>query len=136
MSQDKLINKLHEIMSKSRRSLDDATILYKKGSYDSSVSLAYYAAFHAIQALLLTKGTAFSKHAQVKGAFNKEFIHLGIFPKNFTAIIERLFKDRQIGDYEYGEHIKGDQAKKDISDAKTVIKAIAEYLGEKYSREF
>lgn len=123
-------------MNKARRSLDDATLLCKKSSYDSSVSLAYYAAFHAIQALLLTKGMAFSKHAQVKGAFNKEFIHTGIFPKNFTGIIERLFKDRQIGDYEYGECIKEAEAKKNISDSKTVIKAIAEYLGEKYNCEF
>ncbi|RJQ43715.1 MAG: HEPN domain-containing protein [Nitrospiraceae bacterium] len=103
MSEDKLIKKLHEIMSKSSQSLDDATLLYKKSSYDSSASLAYYAVFHAIQALLLTKGLAFSKHTQVKGAFNKEFIHTGIFPKSFTGIVERLFKDRQIGDYEYSD---------------------------------
>ncbi len=101
----KLTKKLREIMNKSRRSLEDAILLNKKGSYDSAASLAYYAVFHAIQALLLTKGLAFSKHSQVKGAFNKNFIHTGILPKNFTRIIERLFKDRHIGDYAYGEHI-------------------------------
>jgi uncharacterized protein (UPF0332 family) len=98
--------------------------------------LAYYAVFHAIQALLLTKGLAFSKHAQVKGAFNKEFVHTGIFPRNFIRIIEQLFKDRHIGDYEYGESINKEQAKKDISDSKRVIKAIAKYLTETCNKEF
>ncbi len=130
----KLIKKLHEIMSKSRQTLDDADVLYKRGSYDSAASLAYYAVFHAIQALLLTKGFAFSKHAQVKGAFNKEFIHTGIFPKNFTKIVESLFKDRHIGDYEYGEHIDKEKARKDILDSKVMVKAIAGYLKKTYQQ--
>ncbi len=131
-----LIEKLHEVMTKSRRSLDDAVVLNGRGSYDSTALLAYYAVFHAVQALLLTKGMAFSKHAQVKGAFNKEFIHTGIFQKEFTKTIEKLFKDRQIGDYEYGEHIDKENAQKDITDAKTIITAIAEYLKNLYIEDF
>lgn len=137
MSADsKLIKKLHEILDKSKQSLDDAEVLYKRKSYDSAASLAYYSVFHAIQAVLVTKGLAFSKHAQVKGAFNREFIHTGIFQKNFTQIVERLFKDRHVGDYGYGEHINEESAKKDIADARVVVKAIKEYLKKTYNQDF
>jgi uncharacterized protein (UPF0332 family) len=37
-------------------------------------SRSYYAAFHAISAVLASKGLTFSSHAQAIGAFNKEFI--------------------------------------------------------------
>lgn len=135
-SDPKLIKKLQEIIRKSRQSLEDATLLNEKASYDSAASLAYYAVFHALQALLLSKGLAFSKHAQVKGAFNKEFIHTELFPKSFSRIVEQLFKDRHIGDYEYGESINKDRAHKDISDSKHVIVAITDYLKDTFNQDF
>lgn len=131
-----LVKKLREIMHKSRHAFDDAVALHERGSYDSSASLSYYAVFHALQALLLTKGLSFSRHAQVKGSFNKDFVYTGIFPKEFTKTVEKLFKDRQIGDYEYGEHINKEDAQKDINDASTIIASVEEYLKNTYGNNF
>jgi len=43
----------------------------------------YYSMFYSVQALLVLDEKAFSKHGQVKGYFNKEYIKSGIFPKEF-----------------------------------------------------
>lgn len=62
-------------------------------------SRAYYA-FHAITALRLSHGETYSSHAQVIGMFNKRFVQSGVFPKEFTTILTRLFDDRQSDDYD------------------------------------
>ena len=43
-------------------------------------------------------------------------------------MIERLFKDRQIGDYEYEEDLNSDDAKQDIADAENIIVSTERYL--------
>lgn len=43
-------------------------------------------------------------------------------------MIERLFKDRQTGDYEYEEDLNSDDAKQDINDAENIIMSIERYL--------
>ena len=63
--------------------------------------LMNYAAFYAIEAILLTKDLVFSKHSAVIGAFSQHFVKTAIFPKEFTRLISRLFRQRQLGDYEF-----------------------------------
>ena len=55
--------------------------------------------FYAVQALLVLKESAFSKHGQVKGFFNKEFIKTGVFPKDFGKLFNTVFEYRQKFDY-------------------------------------
>jgi uncharacterized protein (UPF0332 family) len=50
------------------------------GFVETSASRAYYAAFHAIQALLKSIDQTYSKHSGVIAAFHREFIMTGIFP--------------------------------------------------------
>ena len=125
-----LTRKLNVIMVKSKDTLKISRLLYEQGYYSDSISKVYYAVFHSLQAILLTIGLSFSKHSGIIGAFNKEFIYKDIFPKDFHKIIERLFKDRQIGDYEYEENLNADDASQDIRDAENIIISIERYLTE------
>jgi hypothetical protein len=52
-----------------------------------------------VQALLILKESTFSKHGQVKGFFNKEFIKTGVFPKEFGRMFNIVFEYRQKFDY-------------------------------------
>lgn len=126
-----LAKKLQKIMVKSKRCLIIAKQHHTQGNYEESASKAYYAIFHALQAALLSRGLSFSKHSGVKGAFNKEFIHKGTFPKVFSKNIERIFEDRQIGDYGYEETISKRDSEQDVADAETIVNAIGEYLVDK-----
>lgn len=123
-----LSGQLRRMKEKSLQSLEIARDLFSKGYYGDCSSKAYYAVFHAVQSVLLTKGLTYSKHWQVMGAFNKECIHKGLFPQDFSKWIERLFKDRQISDYEYLSSISADHAEEDLKRAEIIILAIEEYL--------
>ncbi len=67
--------------------------------YIPAMNRIYYSMFYAVQALLILKESAFSKHGQVKGFFNKEFIKTGVFPKEFGKLFNTVFEYRQKFDY-------------------------------------
>ena len=46
---------------------------------DSAVSRAYYAAFHAVNALFSLRGQSFTKHYALRGALLSIFIHPAMF---------------------------------------------------------
>lgn len=123
-----LSGQLRRMKEKSLQSLEIARDLFSRGYYGDCSSKAYYAVFHAVQSVLLTKGLTYSKHWQVIGAFNKECIHKGLFPQDFSKWIERLFKDRQISDYEYLTSIPSEYAEEDLKRAENIVSAIGEYL--------
>lgn len=71
-----------------------ADLLLTEGLPDDAASRAYYAAFHAVSALHLADGNAFSSHAQLIGRFNKDFVRTGRMPTAFAKILTRLFLRR------------------------------------------
>ncbi len=54
----------------------------------SAMNRIYYAMFYAVQAVLTTKNASFSKHGQVKGYFNKEFVRKGLFSIHLGLYIQ------------------------------------------------
>lgn len=121
---DHLNAQLSQMLKKAHRSIGAARYNIREGDYDFGSSRAYYAAFYAIEAILLIKNLSLSKHAGVIAAFNQHFIKLGIFPKEFSKIIERLFRDRQIGDYGFELSISAEEANEDIAIAEQLIGSI------------
>ena len=129
MKRDAELSKQIKIMmAKAKDSLEVARQLHEQKHYNDAASKAYYAVFHSLQAILLTKELSFSKHSAVMSAFNKEFIYSGDFAKDFYTKIIRLFKDRQIGDYEYTKEIDRESSETDVADTEMIINAIEEYL--------
>lgn len=124
-----MTHQIDAVLAKASEKLRVAEMLLANGAWDDAVSRAYYAAFHAISALHLSNGQAFSSHAQSIGRFNKDFVKTEIFPKEFTAILTRLFEDRQSGDYDLSGLVTAEDASRDIDDAKRLLKAIIDYLG-------
>jgi len=119
------------IMQKAVRSLRAAERNLTNGDYDFASSRAYYAAFYAIEAVLLTKNLSFSRHEATISAFNQQFVKTGDFPKNFSKLISRLFRERQIGDYDFDVSIVEDEARKDIEFARIIVEAVSGYLAGK-----
>jgi uncharacterized protein (UPF0332 family) len=104
--------------------------------YDDAASRAYYAAFFAVTAVLAHHGLTFSSHGKVLGAFNKELIKPGLFPADTAQKLERLFKDRQIGDYDAEHSIEREEAEQDIADAELILDACRRYLEQKTGHKF
>ncbi|NIT55521.1 MAG: hypothetical protein GWN00_04575, partial [Aliifodinibius sp.] len=55
----------------------------------------YYSMFYAVLALLVPSESAFSRHGQVKGFFNREFIKTGVFAKDLGKLFNTVFEYRQ-----------------------------------------
>lgn len=112
------------IIQKANRSINTAKRNIEEGDYDFASSRAYYAAFYAIQAILLTKNLSFSKHSAVISAFNQYFVKTMLFPKHFSKLISRLFRERQIGDYDFDLSIDKKDAIEDIESARKIHSGI------------
>ncbi|MBK1621010.1 DNA-binding protein [Lamprobacter modestohalophilus] len=119
---------IESVLRKAVEKLRVAEMLVANGAWDDAVSRAYYAAFHAISALHLSQGQTFSSHAQSIGRFNKDFVRSGMFSKEFTAILTRLFEDRQSGDYDVSGLVTAEDAQRDVDDARRLLEAIDAYL--------
>jgi uncharacterized protein (UPF0332 family) len=91
-------------------------------------SRAYYAAFHAISAVLATKGLSFSSHGQTIGAFNREFVKTGVFPSTMTGQLQALFENRQTADYDWAGVVDNQTAEEDVAAAREILAACREYV--------
>lgn len=105
-----------------------AQLLLDNSAWEDAASRAYYAAFHAISALLFSRGKSYSSHAQLIGAFNRDFVKTQVFNRDFTAILTRLFEDRQSGDYDVFAAITEQEARRDVDDARRIVESIQQYL--------
>lgn len=66
--------------------LQAAKILLKSGFPNDAASRAYYAAFHAATALLLSKNLSFGSHAGVLRAINLNFVKTGQLPRDLGRV--------------------------------------------------
>jgi len=119
---------LEALFAKADGKMRMARIAFENEFYDDAASRAYYAAFLAVTAVLAHHGFTFSSHGKVLGAFSKELIKPGLFPADTAQKLQRLFKDRQIGDYEADHSIEKEEAELDLADAKLILDACRQYL--------
>ncbi len=86
-------------LEKASESLASARDELSAGRHSFSVNRCYYSAFYAASAVLLAHGHRFRKHAGVRAALHKHFIKPGLLSTEQGRIYDRLFHDRQEGDY-------------------------------------
>lgn len=84
---------------KSDEAIDSASREIKAKAYSYAMNRIYYAAFYAVSAALLDRNESFSKHSGVRAAFHRIFVKNGLIEKDFGKFYDRIFEDRQEGDY-------------------------------------
>ena len=119
---------LRAMLKKARQKLAADRKDMEFGFFGEASSRAYYAAFHAVSAVLAHHGLAFSSHAQTLAAFNREFVKTKVFPADTFRKLQRLFEDRQIADYDWTRDVDKQTAQKDLDDAQWLVDASCEYL--------
>lgn len=119
---------ISDLIKKAKESLDAAKSLLESGFPDFSASRAYYAMFYTAQAILLTRGLAFSKHKEVISAFGKEFVKTGLIPSNLHRYIIDAFDIRQAGDYGPLGSVGKKKSGTLIENTREFIETIVEYL--------
>ncbi len=119
---------ISDLIKKAKESLDAAENLLESGFPDFSASRSYYAMFYGAEAILLTRGLAFSKHKEVISAFGKEFVKTDLIPSYLHRYLADAFDIRQAGDYGPSGSVGKEKAKKLIENTKKFIECIVEYL--------
>ena len=116
-------------LEKSRRFLRSGNALLELGDPDSAVGRAYYAMFHAAEALLLSKGLEYSTHRALQSAYGREFAKNALLPERFHRALLDAYESRLSADYESGAGIDSETARRHMADAKEFVDAAANYLG-------
>lgn len=89
-------------LGKAKRNIRAAQLLFDNELYDESANRAYYAAFQAAFAMLMSLDLQTKKisHEAVQSIFNREFIHRRkIFPGKFKSFLLDLLFVRNNADY-------------------------------------
>src|SRR3989339_713540 len=86
-------------IEQAKAAISDVTILIEKNLLTLAINRIYYGMFHMLLALALKRGFKTSKHNQLIGWFNKEYIKTGIIDTKFGKIVNKGFEDRTDGDY-------------------------------------
>ncbi len=82
------------------KTLDAAKVLADSEFWNSSINRLYYAAFYAVNALLVWNNILTKSHSTTKSQFSLHFVKTGRFDKKHGRLLAELFDSRQKGDYE------------------------------------
>lgn len=86
-------------LEKAGDSLKSAEVELQTGHTVFALNRIYYACFYAATALLVREGRQYSKHSAVAAELNRLFIKPGKIDRKWNKFYQRLFDDRQYGDY-------------------------------------
>lgn len=104
--------------------LQSARMEYGAGLLHSAINRAYYAVFYATTAALVERSLRFKKHAGVRAALHRELVKTGLLPEETGALYDRLFEDRQHGDYMALTEFEPEYVKEKIEGAAVFLSAI------------
>jgi uncharacterized protein (UPF0332 family) len=109
------------LLTRARESMRAARIMIREDLANIAASRAYYALFYIAEALLLSRGLAFSSHSAVIAAFGKEFARSNVLDPKFHRYLIASQDLRQTGDYGVEQNVS-------ISDASQLVDWADEFL--------
>ncbi|MBI4238148.1 MAG: HEPN domain-containing protein [Deltaproteobacteria bacterium] len=115
-------------IERGRESFRAAEVLMAQSLYADAISRAYYAAFHAATALLLTRGIEAKSHAGVLNRFSLLFIKPGLFDSSYGRVLSRAQKYREESDYSAAFVFTEHDAQQCITDVQRFLRAARAYL--------
>jgi uncharacterized protein (UPF0332 family) len=87
-------------LEQANETIEDVRILIENNRFRAAVNRIYYGMFYSLLALGIKSDFETSKHAQLIGWFNKNFINEGLIDPRYGKIINKAFNRRTKGDYD------------------------------------
>jgi uncharacterized protein (UPF0332 family) len=87
-------------LQQAKETMDDVQLLINNKRFRSAINRIYYGMFYALLALGSANRFETSKHAQLIGWFNRNFIYEGKIDARYGRIINKAFNRRTKGDYD------------------------------------
>lgn len=110
-----------------KEDLKSAKILRDAASYKGANNRAYYAIYHAINAVHGMNGVAYKRHKDAIGNFNKEYVKTEIFPREIGRKIASVEEIRHASDYDDFYIATIEEVNEQIAVAEEFIRMVEEY---------
>lgn len=112
--------------------LREAQLLLGGEEYKGAANRAYYAAFHALRAVLILDGFDSKKHSGIIAKFRENYLKTQLFSKEISDYIASLFRVRTASDYDDFYIVSKEESIAQFEKAKSIVEQIEAYLKTKY----
>ena len=117
-----------ELWQRAQEALCATNTLLAAGFSDFAAARAYYAAFYAASALLLTEGKEFRSHRGVVALIHRDYVRTGRLPVDMGRILSTLSDLRSVGDYGGAAHVSHTEASIALIESQQFLEAIRSLL--------
>jgi hypothetical protein len=111
-------------LAKARECLTSADDEARSGRLSFAINRCYYAAFYAASAALLARGKRFVKHSGVRAAVHRDLVKPALLPEDLGRIYDRLFHDRQQGDYIEFVSFDAEEVRSTVGESRLLVGAL------------
>ena len=118
-------------LERAKEELDTAKLLFENERLKASNNRAYYSIYYSVTAVLCLEPTAFKKHKDTIGYFNKSYIHTGIFPNEIGRNIAKAAKVRHASDYDEFYIASKEETERQIHTAEALVELVEKFISEK-----
>jgi len=119
----------------SRETLNEIEIHLQNGFLATAMNRLYYSGFYIISALALLDNFPTSKHKQLIGWFNKEYLKTGKINPEKGKILRKAYERRQSSDYHDFVTLTKSQIEEYYSKMKDFVNVVEEVIKEKLNNE-
>jgi len=115
-------------IERATNTIEEVSFLIKNKKFLLAVNRIYYGMFYILSALSLKYDFSTSKHQQLIGWFNKEFISTGEIDRKYGRILHNAYNNRSTGDYDDFAEFDEEDVKKSFDEMKDFIRTIRALL--------
>ncbi|MDW7712425.1 MAG: HEPN domain-containing protein [Deferrisomatales bacterium] len=115
---------------KATEALASAEAEHAAGRLSFAVNRAYYACFYALSSVLLGEDLRFVKHSGVRAALHRSLVKTGRLEARWGRFYDRVFENRQRGDYQELVTFEAEQTAEIIAQARGFVAEMHRLLDE------
>lgn len=115
-------------LDQAKETVELSEFLLKSLKLTVCVNRVYYGMYYALTALALKHQFETSKHAQLLGWFNKNFVSSGKIEVRYGKILRNAFQNRTKGDYDAFVEFSSTEVKEMIDEMKAFILKIEQEI--------
>lgn len=115
-------------VEKSKQTKEEIPLLIKNNQLFTAVNRIYYAIFYMLSALALKHRFSTSKHPQLLGWFNKNFVKDHKIERKYGKYIQDMYEKRMSGDYDVLTHFSESEVNDLFEKMKETLREIEKLL--------
>ena len=111
--------------------LKEAEILLSADEYRGTANRSYYAAFHAMRAVLILDNFDSKKHSGIIAKFRELYLKTELFDKEVSDKISSLFRVRSASDYDDFYIASKEETRQQVENALYFVEKVEKFLSKK-----